>query len=145
MKCPICESEKVEITGGDSPTYMCLQCGFTTNSLMIPESEYLEKILLSASILVVDCAFDDVELNLVWIPQILNMGEKGMIYPIGNHKDNWHWEYAQVVDIPEDKREKYPVPNKEGQFYKSKLDIENAKKYKWNDFYTACKDMGLYG
>ena len=47
------------------------------------------------------------------------------------------------MDIPEDEREKYPVPEKDGEFYTNKLDIDNTKKYQKNEFDKALIDMGV--
>ena len=40
-------------------------------------------------------------------------------------------------------RKDYPIPNKEGEFYKAILDVKNAKTYDKLDFISACKDMGI--
>ena len=45
--------------------------------------------------------------------------------------------------IPEEDREKYPIPDKEGEFFDSKLDIENSEKFKSNEFHKACIAMGI--
>ena len=42
----------------------------------------------------------------MWFPSVINMGERGMIYPEGK-QESWVWKYAKVVDIPEEERAKY--------------------------------------
>ena len=45
-------------------------------------------------------------------------------------------KYAKVVEIPEDLRKQYDN-------YDKRLDIENAKTFKSNEFLEACKEMGI--
>ena len=70
------------------------------------------------------------------------MGKKGIIFPRGS-RNNWDWNYAKVVDIDLKEQDKYPVPGREGEFYKSRLDVENAQKFEWDNFIGACEEMGI--
>ena len=63
------------------------------------------------------------------------MGERGIIYPDGKVND-WYWNYAKVIDVPENEREKYDGHNK-------RLDLENAEKFGQFEFMDACKAMGI--
>ena len=65
------------------------------------------------------------------------MGELGMIFPEGvKDKSELVWKYAKVVEKPEDLRKQYDN-------YDKRLDIENAKTFKSNEFLEACKEMGI--
>ena len=77
----------------------------------------------------------DLKRNIVWFPAVINMGEKGLIFPEGQ-PDNYVWKYAQVVEVPEEEREKY-------NNYDRRLDVENAESYGQNGFLEACKAMGI--
>ena len=46
-------------------------------------------------------------------------------------------EVAKVVYITGDERKSYPVPGKEGEYFTSRLDVENAKHYAGNEFERA--------
>ena len=70
------------------------------------------------------------------------MGKLGIIFPEGT-KENWVWKYAKIVEIPKEEQKNYPVPNKEGKFYESRLDIEGAQIFKSTEFLDACKAMGI--
>ena len=63
------------------------------------------------------------------------MGELGMVFPEGNEKE-YEWKFAKVIEIPEEERDKY-------NNYDRRLDIENAKTFKKNEFLQACKEMGI--
>ena len=47
------------------------------------------------------------------------------------------------MEISKEERDQYPVPNKDGEFYKEKLDVENAETYGQYEFLDACKKMGI--
>ena len=140
--CPLCKDLSsncvVEQTiVGDAPfeSYICFQCGMTTNSYMALDSEHLEKSTENNTQLMNDLKIIDEERNLVWYPSVINMGEKGLIFPEGQ-PDNYVWKYAQVVEVPEEEREKY-------NNYDRRLDVENAESYGQNGFLEACKAMGI--
>ena len=82
-----------------------------------------------------DLKIFDEEKQIVWFPSVINMGEKGIIYPEGT-VSNWNWYYAKVVDISEEEREQY-----EG--HERRLDVENADKFGQFEFTDACMAMGI--
>ena len=53
------------------------------------------------------------------------------------------WPKIGAQQIPEEEQKNYPVPDKEGEYYTSKLDVENSQKFDNNKFYEACTAMGL--
>ena len=53
------------------------------------------------------------------------------------------WKYAEVVEVPKEEQKQYPIPDKEGEFYTEKLDIDNATTYGQYEFLEACKTMGI--
>jgi len=140
--CPICKDlhnncvvEKTEVDGLPFESYICFECGLTTNSHFALDSEYLEKATENNTQLMNDLKIIDEERSLVWYPSVINMGEKGIIYPDGSITD-WHWYYAAVVDVSEDEREKYGGMEK-------RLDIENPQKFGQFEFMSACMAMGV--
>ena len=141
-KCPLCEDlhnncfvERTEVEGLPFESYMCFGCGMTTNSYMAIDSDKLEEYTKSHSKLMNDLKIFDKERDIVWFPSVINMGEKGIIYPEGDSV-NWHWYYAKVVDIPEEDRDEYDGHEK-------RLDVENAEKFGQFEFMEACKSMGV--
>ena len=131
-----CFVEKTEIEGKPFESYMCFDCGMTSNSYLAFDSDKLEEYTKSHSELMNDLKIMDKERGIVWFPSVINMGEKGMIYPEGQAK-SWDWKYAKVIDIPENEREKYQGHNK-------RLDLEGAKTFPAiGGFLEACKEMGI--
>ena len=141
-KCPCdanlydnCFVEKTEMEGKPFESYMCFDCGMTSNSHFSVDSEHLEKATENNTQLMNDLKIVDEERGLVWYPSVINMGEKGLIYPDGVVTD-WYWYYAKVVDIPEEEREHFEGHNK-------RLDLENPQKFGQFDFMDACVAMGI--
>ena len=141
-KCPCdanlynnCFVEKTEIEGEPFESYMCFQCGMTSNSYLAFDSEKLHEYTKNNSELMNDLKILDEERGIVWFPSVINMGEKGIIYPDGKLYD-WNWHYAKVVNIPEEDREKYDG-------HERRLDVENSEKFGQYEFMEACKSMGI--
>ena len=130
-----CFVEQTEIEGNPFESYMCFECGMTSNTYLAFDSEKLEEYTKNHSQLMNDLKIFDEKRGIVWFPSVINMGEKGIIYPEGN-VGNWHWYYAKVIDIPKDEREKYDG-------HERRLDVDNAQKFGQFEFMDACQSMGI--
>ena len=84
----------------------------------------------------------DKDLNQYWYPSTIQIKNRGIIYPLGD-KLNWKWAVASVIIIPLFERMNYPIPGKEGEYYETKLDVENAKMFEQNEFLNACKELEM--
>ena len=111
--CPLCKElhnncflEQTELDGEPFESYMCFGCGMTTNSYYSLESEKLEEMVENNTQLMNDLKIIDDERGLIWFPSVVNMGERGLIYPDGQVND-WHWYYAKIIDVPEGERDQY--------------------------------------
>ena len=120
-----CFVEKTEIEGKP----------FESNSYLAFDSDKLEEYTKNNSELMNDLKIMDEERGIVWFPSVINMGEKGIIYPDGKLTD-WYWHYAKVINIPEEDREKYDG-------HERRLDVENSEKFGQFEFMEACKSMGI--
>jgi len=139
IKCPVCKSKAQcfdeYVVEDNFHSYLCFKCGYTSNSKFKYGSDELLSSLEASPKLIIELQIADWERDIVWIPSVLNMGEKGIIFPEGTY-DDWSWKYAKVVDIPEEDREKYNGEEK-------RLDVESANIYGQHEFLKACKDMGI--
>ena len=138
IDCPVCyNTDKCfEDVQEDYNAYLCFNCGYMSDSRYEINSLKLLDNLKKSPKLVNSLQFQDENRNIVWFPSVINMGEKGMIYPEGTI-DSWVWKYAKVVDIPENQRNKY-------QGHDKRLDIEGAKSFPaQTGFLEACKEMGV--
>ena len=139
IKCPVCKSKAQcfdeYVVEDNFHSYLCFQCGYTSNSKFKYGSDELLTSLEASPQLIIELQIADWERDIVWIPSVLNMGPKGIIFPEGTF-DDWSWKYAKVVDIPKEDREKYNGEEK-------RLDVESANIYGQHEFLKACKDMGI--
>ena len=143
IECPVCKSKNCfESIDKDVTSYLCLRCGYTSNSLLKQNSESLEKVMKTTPQLAKDLQIYDYTRELYWIPTVINMGDRGIIYPEGT-TDNWKWRYAKVIDVPKASQKAYPKPDKDDEYYTTMLDVENAEEFKSNEFLEACKAMGI--
>ena len=137
IDCPVCfdVDRCFEDTQDDFKSYLCFNCGYMSDTRYEVDSVNLIENLKRSPRLVQDLQFKDSKRNIVWFRAVINMGEKGLIFPEGQ-PDNYVWKYAQVVDVPEEEREKY-------NNYDRRLDIENAESFGQKGFLEACKAMGI--
>ena len=141
IDCPICYDTDAcfEDIQEKFKSYMCFNCGFMSNSNYTEDN--LVKVEKSSQ-LVNELKFLDEEREIYWYPSVVNMGPKGIIFPEGN-VEHWVWRYAQVIEVPKEEQEQYPIPGKEGEYYTEKLDVDNAETFGQYEFLKACKLMGI--
>lgn len=135
LKSKNCFVEKTEVKGEPFESFMCFGCGMTTNSYMAIDNDKLEELTKNNTQLMNDLKLMDEERGLIWFPSVVNMGEKGLIYPDGVAND-WYWNYAKVIDVPEEERKHYEGHDK-------RLDIENPEVFGQFEFMDACQAMGI--
>ena len=134
-----CYQSHDERTGITS--YLDYGTGFTSNSKLTIESDYVEQAEKQQPKLVTDLKVEDSLRNLVWYPSVINLPMQGMIFPMGT-KDEWHWEVMKVRDVTEEEKEMYPLPDQEGKFFKTILDVKGKKDFPSGDFIDALKEIG---
>ena len=143
----VCPSCKINFCYEDdypdgSKGYLCYNCGMTSNTRMVPDSEYLEKAMISTPEFINDNKFLDEERNIYWFLSTVRT-VKGIVFPEPDTSiDGWHWSVAKIVDIPEEEQNYYPIPGKDGEFYVSRLAVEDAVQFRKGKFYDACQELG---
>jgi len=136
-KCVVIEAEP----DNNVVSYICMETGFTTTDQLIADGPYLEKHEEHLTEFMIDMKFLDEETNLVWYPSFMQM-PGGMLYPDGNVNE-LKWKVAKVIPIYGDARLEYPIPGRDGEYFTSKLDVDNANIYDTGDFKNALDN--LYG
>ena len=144
IDCPVCYDKDTcfEDIQETFSSFICFNCGFTSNTFYTEDNTERAKLLETTSKLVKDLEIFDEERQIYWYPSVINMGKMGMIFPEGS-LDNWVWKYATVVEVTENEKQSYPIPGKDDEFYTEKLDVDGAIEYGQYEFLTACKDMGF--
>ena len=132
-ECVIIEAD--EKTGTNS--YMCMESGYTTTDNFKIDSEHVETYETQITELMKNIKFEDKETGLVWYPAFLNIPGAGMLYCKGETKENMTWEVADIIELIGEERLNYPVPGKEGEYFTSKLNTENATSFLSKEFDKA--------
>ena len=114
-----------------------------TNSLMKDGSEFEKQNFESTAELIKD--LKQVHDGFAWYPKVLNIQEKGMVFPEWNKRaKDWYWASVKAVPVTEEEKEKYPDPHNQGDFYKFKMDIKNIKHYDKMCFMDAAEEIGIF-
>jgi hypothetical protein len=123
--------------------YMSLSCGFWTYSFMIEGHDFYMQQMETLPELYKDLAWVDPETELVWLPNTINVPDKGMIFANGSNISSWGWAAVKAIEIPEEDREKHPIPGKPGEFMKYKMDMKNMKMFEERDYIEALSHIEI--
>ena len=74
-----CYESEFTLKDGKVTTWLCMTCGFTTNTTMTKDSESLKQTLELTAELIKDLRQDHDD--LAWFPTAITMPDKGMIFP----------------------------------------------------------------
>ena len=132
-----CFEDVQEQDGKSFSSYICFNCGYTSNSAYKWESPELKQAQVGATQLMNDVAHYDEDREIMWFPSVLNMCKFGMIYPECT-KNNWVYKFAQVRKLT-DEEKKDPKYQGHDQI----LDVDNSQTYGQYEFLEACQDMGI--
>jgi hypothetical protein len=90
-----------------------------------------------------DLAWTDPETGLIWLPNTINNPEQGMIFANGSNALSWGWAAVRAIEVPEEDREKHPIPGKPGEFMKFRMDMKNMKMFEERDYIEALSYIGI--
>ena len=138
--CDRCGSDACyeQALGPHYSTHLCYGCGFTTNTLMVEGSEFLEEQLEVLPELYKDLAYK-AEDGKHWVPSTINIHDKGMVFINSKTTEDWKWTAVKAIEIPEEDKSRFP----EGATHK--MDMGNAKVFEERDFMEALEYLGLLG
>ena len=153
VSCKCCGSNacyESEFTTQEGPinTWLCMTCGFTTNSTMTENSETLKKTLELTADMIRDLRQDHD--GLVWFPTAITLPNKGMIFPeplkenSEKEKQDWQWTVVKAISIPEEEQHKYPDPTNPGINYKYRMDMKKLKRFDKLSFMDAAEELGMF-
>ena len=134
-----------EVTA-DISIKQCFGCGYSSNSVMIEGNEFYELQMESLPELHKDLLWMNPETRNIWIPQTVNIPNKGMVFANGTAKDNWRWTAVLAVPVTEEEKAtlKYPVPGKEEESYEFRMDMTTKQDFKEKDFIEALDYIGMF-
>ena len=143
-KCPRCGSDACysQKINKEITNFMCYGCGFQSNSLMKKEGEFLEEQIENLPELYKDLIYED-EKGQSWLPSTINLLEQGMVFANGSNAENWKWSAVKAIEVKEEEKEKYPIPNKKNKYYKHRMDMTTMKMFDERDFMEALTYIGV--
>jgi len=145
IDCPCCNSNacsKNETNDGIK-IYLCWTCGMSTNNELVDGSESEIQTFESTAELIKD--LKQVHKGLAWYPKVINLPEKGMVFPEWSKRvKDWYWAAVKAIPITEEEKEKYPDPQNPGEYYKFRMDIKQIKRYDKMCFMDAAEEIGLF-
>ena len=133
--------------------YQCYGCGFMTSDIMKRGEKFLEEQMEILPELYKGLLGEDSE-GRVWMPQTVNLPQQGMVFATVAKEfgepdsppaiDNYEWAAVKAVKILEDEKEKYPIPNKEGEYYEYRMDMTTEKRFSHKDFVEALDYINIF-
>ena len=138
-----CYESEFTTADGKITTWLCMTCGFTSNTTMTEDSEGLKQTLELTADLIKD--LQQTHDGLAFFPTAITMPSKGMIFPepIKETKD-WGWTVVKAIPILEEEQHKYPDATNPGTFYKHKMDMKNLKRFDKLCFMDAAEELGMF-
>ena len=122
--------------------YWCYGCGFTCNTAMKLESEFLKEQMEILPELYKALIVEDEE-GKIWMPSSVNIPNKGMVFANGSSKEQWNWAAVKAVPVKEEEKEKYPIPGKQGEYYERRMDMTTLKEYPEREFMDCLSYIGV--
>lgn len=137
------ETDHTFSNGFNIKSYMCMGCGFTTNTTLKEGSEELKQSEASLPELYKDLRFVDPN-QYVWFPSVINIPEQGIVFANGASKDEWGWAGVKAIPVTEEEKLKYPIPHQEGKYYTHRTDMNSLKMFEKRGYMDACEYIGLF-
>ena len=117
-------------------SWMCMGCGFVTNTLMKEGSPLVNKTLETSPELYKDLMFIDQD-KYVWFPGTITLPAKGMVFVDGTSKENWRWAAVKAVPLQEGDK-------KISEDQTHKMDMKGAQYFKERDFMDALEAIHFF-
>ena len=121
----------------------CYGCGFATNSLMKKDSEFFNQQMEILPNLYKELMGEDDE-GKIWMPTTINLPSQGMVFANGASAEDWKWSAVKAVPVLEEEKEKYPIPGKENEYYKWRMDMSTMEHFEEKDFMEALDYIDVF-
>lgn len=122
--------------------YFCYGCGFQTNTLMKEGEEFFEQQKEVLPELYKDLIFTDQD-GIKWMPSMINVPDKGMIFANGTDTSNWKWASVRAIRVTEEEKHKYPIPGKKDTYYEWRMDMSTMRPFEEREFMDALSYIGV--
>ena len=139
--CNRCDSDAcyVQEVNEQVKLYFCYGCGFQANTAMTLNSEFLQQQMETLPELYKELMGED-ENGTIWMPSVVNIPDKGMVFADGPNGSNWQWAAVKAIPMPEDEKAKFKAKGKE---YDYKMDMTTLKHFPEREFMEALTYIGV--
>jgi hypothetical protein len=141
ITCDRCGSDAcyVQEVNQDVKLYFCYGCGFQANTAMKRDSEFLQQQMEVLPELYKELMGED-ENGTIWMPSVVNIPDKGMVFADGTNGQNWAWAAVKATLMSEEERTKFKEKGKE---YDYKMDMTTLQHFSERDFMDALSYIGV--
>jgi|TARA_R110000787_G_scaffold2744_4_gene10683 hypothetical protein len=136
INCPLTGGDlcyKIEINE-EITQYLSLSCGFWTNTLMTPGTDFYNEQFEILPEIYKDLAQTDTNTGLVWLPNTVNIAELGMVFAEGKSADEWAWSAVLAVKLNEEEKKEHKMD--------FKTDMASIKRFGPLDYIEALDYIG---
>ena len=139
--CERCGSDAcyVQEVNQDVKLHFCYGCGFQANTAMKRGSEFLEQQMATLPELYKELMGED-ENGTIWMPSVVNIPDKGMIFADGPNGQQWQWAAVKATLMSEEEKTKFKAKGKE---YDYKMDMTTLQHFSERDFIEALSYIGV--
>jgi hypothetical protein len=139
--CERCGSDAcyVQEVNQDVKLYFCYGCGFQANTAMKRDSEFLQQQMETLPELYKELMGED-ENGTIWMPSVVNIPDKGMVFADGANSSNWRWAAVKATLMSEEEKTKFKEKGKE---YDYKMDMTTLQHFLERDFMDALTYIGV--
>ena len=139
--CERCGSDAcyVQEVNSEVKLYHCYGCGFIANTAMTLDSEFLEQQLAVLPELYKELMGED-ENGLIWLPSVVNVPDKGMVFADGANGQQWAWAAVKATLMSEEEKTKFKAKGKE---YDYKMDMSSLQHFSERDYMEALSYIGV--
>ena len=120
----------------------CYGCGFQTNTLMKEGEEFFEQQKELLPELYKDLIHKDEE-GQMWMPSMINIPDKGMVFANGTDFNDWKWAAVKAVVVTEEEKHKYPIKGKKDQYYEFRMDMSTLKMFEERNYIDSLSYIGV--
>ena len=121
--------------------HMCYGCGFITNSLMKKGEQFFEEQISVLPNLYKELMGEDEDTGLIWMPNTVNIPDKGMVFADGTNIENWKWAAVKAIPMGEEEKKEF---QEKGKNYEFKMDMTTMKHFEERDYMEALDYIGIF-
>lgn len=137
-ECTRCSSDACytqEVTK-DINIEMCYGCGFQSNSIIKKGNDFFNAQFENLPELYKELMDEEEDTGKIWMPTIINLKDKGMIFADGSGRADWRWAAVKAIPVLEEELEKY-----KGE--KHRVDMSTIKHFEERGFIEALSYIGV--